>query len=83
MKKTDKNLTDWYCGQPFEIVKKITGIDPMDAEETDDLPSEWTSDTSDICRDDLICEAREVWNKLSLEEKIAEYETYKDYGYGK
>jgi len=69
---TKEELDAWYGRQPFDNVKKITGIDPMDYPEADD------ADEQDATRDDALDEAREIWDDMELEEKQSWFETIGD-----
>ena len=65
-----KELDDWYGRQPFDNVKKITGVDLYEYPEADD--SEFFSyhdDENEKSRDEAIDEARELWDEMDIEEK--------------
>ena len=59
-------LNDWYGRQPFDNVEKITNVDIWNSPEADEIDLD---DTETKSRDEILDEAKKVWNELSLEEK--------------
>ena len=69
-KLTLTELNDWYGAQPFNVVEKITNVDIWGCPEGDDIEDD---DTTTVCRDEALDNARKVWNKMSFEEKQCAY----------
>ena len=59
-------LNAWYGQQNFDMVEKITGIDIWGAYEDDDIEE---GDTEKVSRTQALNEAREVWDKMSIDAK--------------
>ena len=58
-------MNDWYGRQPFDNVSKITGLDPMEYPEADDMEE----GDKQPDRDEAIGIAKDIWNEFTLAEK--------------
>lgn len=68
-KKLGVALNSWYCGTNFDEVARITGINPIDYPEAEDI--EDSSKETD--RDEAIELARIEWDKQTITQKFNDF----------